>query len=609
MPAANLTPRLAQALVITLLLAGCAAQQPDTPPASSENTVSRPLVAAPPPQAVPPPQAQAAAEAGAAPAARPNVGDASTTARDRRVAAEKHGVNRLMKPKSEVGATANLMAQPWPGAPAPAADTAQYGKLDDNPVRVARSEPVSTFSIDVDTGAYANVRRFLRQGQLPPSDAVRVEEMVNYFPYDYPLPQAGGAPFSVALELAPTPWNADTHLLRIGLKGQDVAKQSLPPANLVFLVDVSGSMSPPERLPLLKAALKLLVPQLRAQDRVSLVVYASGTGVVLEPTPGDQHARIVAALDGLHAQGSTYGEGGLRLAYHTARQAFIPGGINRILLATDGDFNVGITNFEQIKKLVEDERKAGISLSTLGFGTNNYNERLMEQIADAGDGNYSYIDQLHEGHKVLVNEMTSTLATIAKDVKIQVEFNPAEVLEYRLVGYENRLLRNEDFANDRVDAGEVGAGHTVTALYELTLAGATKRQVEALRYGEPPAVAGEAKFAGELGELRIRYKVPNGESSKRIAFPIVRAMLKPLPAASPEYRFAAAVAGFGQLLRGGRHTGGFDYEQVQALARPARGEDRFGYRNEFIQLVDLAKALVPGKPGGERRELREALHD
>lgn len=508
---------------------------------------------------------------------------------------------RVAAPLPARAAPASLyrLAEPMPRVPA--VETARYGKLEDNPVHLVRSEPVSTFSIDVDTGAYANVRRFLRQGRLPPADAVRVEELVNYFPYSYPLPTPGGAPFSVSFELAPTPWNNDTHLLRVGLKGQDIAKQSLPSANLVFLVDVSGSMSPPERLPLLKAALRLLVPQLRAQDRVSLVVYASGVGVVLEPTPGNQHEKIMAAIDSLRAQGSTNGEGGLRLAYRVARQAFIPKGINRILLCTDGDFNVGITDFGQIKKLVEDERKAGISLSALGFGTDNYNEHLMEQIADAGDGNYSYIDQLNEGQKVLVNEMTSTLATIAKDVKIQIEFNPKEVLEYRLIGYENRILRNEHFSNDRVDAGEVGAGHTVTALYELTLAGAKKRRIEALRYSKEPVTKGEAKFTGELGELRIRYKTPASDTSARMAVPVTRKMLRPLSEATADFRFAAAVAAFGQLLRGGRYTGSFDYEKIQELARPARGDDRFGYRNEFVQLVDLAKALTPQKISGESR--------
>lgn len=486
---------------------------------------------------------------------------------------------------------------PQPRYDMAAPQTARYGKFADNPVQLTRNEPVSTFSIDVDTGAYANVRRFLRQGQLPPSDAVRVEELINYFPYAYPLAQAGAAPFGVSLELAPTPWNADTHLLRIGLKAQDIAKQSLPPANLVFLVDVSGSMSPPERLPLLKAALRLLVPQLRAQDRVSLVVYASGTAVILEPTPGNQHEKILAALDSLRAQGSTNGEGGLRLAYNMARQGYIEQGINRVLLCTDGDFNVGVTNQSELKKLVEDQRKAGVSLSTLGFGTSNYNEQLMEQIADAGDGNYSYIDQLNEGQKVLVNEMTSTLATVARDVKIQVEFNPAQVLEYRLIGYENRALRQEDFSNDQVDAGDIGAGHTVTALYELTLNGAKKRRIEALRYGQEAQAS--TRLADELGELRIRYKLPDADSSTRLAVPFTRQQLKPLADTSADYRFAAAVAAFGQNLRGGRYTGNFDYDKIQELARPARGDDPYGYRNEFIQLLSLAKSLTPQKVTGK----------
>ena len=614
-------PLRAASLIAAAWLAGCASTPSDVGSSQTTTPAAAPTTAPVAPPATSPGPGTVATPAATPVSAQPAPPLADATAAGSAAdlqSVETSQFNRLQAPAKEARADiaarfkaeganrAERHARPemMPAAPAialnimpvePAADTARYGKIDPNPVHLVQSEPVSTFSIDVDTGAYANVRRFLRQGSLPPADAVRVEELVNYFPYDYPLPKAGGAPFSVSLELAATPWNPDTHLLRIGLKGQDLAKATLPPANLVFLVDVSGSMSPAERLPLLKAALKLLVPQLRAQDRVSLVVYASGTAVVLEPTPGDQHEKIIAAIDSLRAQGSTAGEGGLRLAYRMARQAFIPGGINRVLLGTDGDFNVGITDFGQIKALVEAQRKDGISLSALGFGTSNYNEHLMEQIADAGDGNYSYIDQLSEGNKVLVNEMTSTLATIAKDVKIQVEFNPAEVLEYRLVGYENRLLRNEDFANDKVDAGEVGAGHTVTALYELTLKGAARRQLEPLRYGNAPVVAGEARFAGELGELRLRYKAPGSDTSTRLALPIERKMIKPLASTSADYRFATAVAGFGQLLRGGRHTGSFGYDEARQLALAARGEDRFGYRNEFLQLVDLAKALAPRK--------------
>lgn len=480
----------------------------------------------------------------------------------------------------------------------PLPDREQYGMITDNPVKLVSESPVSTFSIDVDTGAYANVRRMLNAGQLPPADAVRIEEMINYFPYAYTLPK-GNAPFAVHTEMAPAPWHPSHVLLRIGIKGQDVAKSNLPPSNLVFLVDVSGSMSPPERLPLLKSSLKLLIKQLRPQDRVSLVTYASGTQVVLEPTSGAQQAKIMAALDNLHAGGSTAGAAGIMLAYSMAEQGYIKGGINRILLSTDGDFNVGITDFDSLKKLAEEKRKSGISLSTLGFGVGNYNEKLMEQLADAGNGNYSYIDTLNEGHKVLVDEMTSTLTTIAKDVKIQVEFNPNVVSEYRLVGYENRMLKREDFNNDKVDAGEVGAGHTVTALYELTLKGDTG-SVDPLRYGnasgmdksDGPNKWGRINKSGELAFLRLRYKAPDGDISKLIEWPLhQRNIQSSLTQASPEFRFAAAVAAFGQLLRGGKHTSAMDYGDIAKLAADARGTDTFGYRGEFLRLVNLAQSL------------------
>ncbi|MDR1888579.1 MAG: VWA domain-containing protein, partial [Zoogloeaceae bacterium] len=342
---------------------------------------------------------------------------------------------------------------------APEVNRERYGSHGDNPVKLVAQEPVSTFSVDVDTGSYANVRRMLSHGQLPPKDAVRVEEMINYFPYHYALPQ-DGKPFAVHTALAPAPWNAERVLLRVALKGADIAKQTLPPANLVFLVDVSGSMDSDDKLPLLRSSLKLLVDQLREQDRISLVTYAGTTAVVLSGTPGSEKKKIAAAIDQLGAGGSTAGGAGIQLAYQQAQEHFIKGGINRILLATDGDFNVGITDFAQLKQMIEEKRKSGVSFTTLGFGSGNYNEQLMEQLADAGNGAYSYIDSLMEGKKVLVNEMTSTLATIAKDVKIQVEFNPQWVTEYRLIGYENRVLRREDFNNDKVDAGDIGAGHT-----------------------------------------------------------------------------------------------------------------------------------------------------
>jgi Ca-activated chloride channel homolog len=472
-------------------------------------------------------------------------------------------------------------------------DREQYAALIENPIKQVIEAPVSTFSIDVDTGAYANVRRMLNAGRLPPADAVRVEEMINYFPYAYALPKENSR-FSVHTEIAPAPWNASRHLLHIGIKGQDVAKTNLPAANLVFLVDVSGSMHSGERLPLLKSALKLLVNQLRTQDTVSLVTYASGTQVVLEPTSGASKAKIIAALDNLQAGGSTAGAAGITLAYRMAEQGYIKGGINRILLATDGDFNVGMTNFEALKNMAEEKRKGGVSLSTLGFGVGNYNEKLMEQLADAGNGNYSYIDTLNEGQKVLVDEMTSTLATIAKDVKIQIEFNPAVVSEYRLVGYENRMLKREDFNNDKVDAGEVGAGHTVTAIYELTLKG-NAASVDPLRYGKEK-VAGK-NATGELAFLRLRYKEPEGDVSKLAEWALQGQDIKSsLNQASAEFRFAAAVAAFGQQLRGGKYGGNMGYADIARLAAESRGTDTFGYRGEFLRLVNLAQSLSTRNP-------------
>ena len=480
-------------------------------------------------------------------------------------------------------------------------DRERYQALADNPVQVVAQAPVSTFSIDVDTGSYANVRRMLSAGRLPPTDAVRVEEMINYFPYDYARP-AGNARFAVHTELSRAPWNDQRLLLRIAIKGQDLAREAMPPANLVFLVDVSGSMNSVDKLPLLKSSLKLLVNGLRTQDRVALVTYASGTTVSLESTPGSEKAKILNAIDGLRAQGSTAGASGIELAYRMAQQGFIADGINRILLATDGDFNVGVTDFRQLKGMVEERRKSGVSLSTLGFGTGNYNEQLMEQLADAGDGAYSYVDNLMEGHKVLVTEMTSTLATIARDVKIQVEFNPARVSEYRLIGYENRMLAREDFNNDKVDAGDIGAGHTVTALYELALVGAGG-MVDPLRYGQaagPGARARErpaaADLAAELVHVKLRYKHPGEAASRLMDQPVRLADLRDAAQGSGEFRFATAVAGFGQILRGGRYTGSWTIADARSLAASGLGEDRFGYRAEALRLMDLAASLATRAP-------------
>lgn len=475
--------------------------------------------------------------------------------------------------------------------PSEPTDREKYAHFDDNPIKRVSEHPVSTFSIDVDTGAYSNVRRMLNSGQLPPHDAVRVEEMINYFSYEYPLPSNLDPPFKVTTEIAPTPWNQHTHLLHIGIKGYEIPQEKLPPANLVFLVDVSGSMESPDKLGLLKSALKLLSKQLMEKDKVSLVVYAGASGLVLEPTPGNQNSKIIAALEQLTAGGSTHGSAGIQLAYATAQQAFIKNGINRVLLATDGDFNVGTVNFEALINLIEEKRQSGISLTTLGFGTGNYNDQLMEQLADAGNGNYAYIDNLNEAQKVLVDEISSTLNTIAKDVKIQIEFNPAVVAEYRLIGYENRILKREDFSNDQVDAGEIGAGHTVTALYEIPLLGSGGERIETLRYGENKPLP-KGQFSDELAFLRLRYKAPDGDTSKLLEWPILRqAIIKTVNQTSQRFRFSAAVAAFGQQLRGSQYLLQFSYDDILNLAQGAKGQDSFGYRAELIKLVKLAKSL------------------
>jgi len=491
--------------------------------------------------------------------------------------------------KADVGFSQDKLAQLRPSSEP--TDRENYAHFDDNPIKRVSEHPVSTFSIDVDTGAYANVRRIINNGQLPQHDAVRVEEMINYFAYDYPLPDSFDPPFKVTTEIAPSPWNKKTHLLHIGIKGYDIPKDKLPPANLVFLVDVSGSMQSPDKLDLLKTALKLLSQQLTEKDKVSLVVYAGAAGLVLEPTPGNEKATINAALERLMAGGSTHGSAGIQLAYATAEQAFIKDGINRILLATDGDFNVGTVNFEALKNLIEEKRKTGISLTTLGFGTGNYNDQLMEQLADAGNGNYAYIDTLNEAQKVLVDEMSSTLQTIAKDVKIQIEFNPMTVAEYRLIGYENRLLRREDFSNDKIDAGEIGAGHTVTALYEIALVGSGAERLENLRYGDTEAAEGQRR--SELAFLRLRYKVPDGDTSKLLEWSLMRQdVIETVDNTSEHFRFSAAVAAFGQQLRGGTYLDNFSYNDILSLARGARGDDPYGYRGEFIKLVNLTKSFI-----------------
>lgn len=510
-------------------------------------------------------------------------------------------------PSLASGAVSKMMAMPSPSyAPPvccnqPVEDRENYAQIASNPIQRVAENPVSTFSIDVDTGSYANVRRFLKQGRLPPQDAVRVEEMVNYFDYAYAPPRNTEVPFSVVTEIAPTPWNKKTQLLHVGIQGWKPQGPRVA-SNLIFLVDVSGSMNEPNKLPLVKSALKLLTKDLTRDDRISLVVYAGNSGVVLEPTPGNQSAKIEDALDRLEAGGSTNGGAGIQQAYALARQAFIKNGNNRVLLATDGDFNVGTTNFERLIDLVEEQRKTGIALTTLGFGEGNYNDKLMEQLADAGNGNYAYIDTLSEAQKVLVDQRDATLRTIARDVKIQIEFNPSVVSEYRLIGYENRMLRREDFNNDKIDAGEIGAGHTVTALYEITLANDGGR-IDPLRYGGDKIV----KSAGdELAFLRLRYKRPEdgmSAASRLIERPLRAQDVKhDLAQTSDAFRLSAAVAGFGQLLRGGNYTESFHYTDVEKLARGARGQDAHGYAGEFLQLVQLAGSLSTKQARAETME-------
>lgn len=496
--------------------------------------------------------------------------------------------------EAEAVATKRSAAAPrlmMPGLPPPLVENREtYQSLQDNPVKVVTREPVSTFSIDVDPGAYSNVRRHLRAGKLPPSDAVRVEELLNYFPYADSV-QRTAHPFTVQTEVAPSPWKPGNQLLRIRIKAVDEKTGTLPPANLVFLVDVSGSMVSPDKLPLVQATLKMLVKQLRTHDRIALVVYAGRTQVELPSTPGDQQETILAAIDRLTAGGATAGEAAMTLAYAQARAGFIAGGINRILMATDGDFNVGVTDLEQLKDMVARERRSGISLTMLGFGTGNYNDYLMEQLADVGNGNFAYIDSVDEGRKVLVDEMRATLNTVASDVKLQVEFNPNQIAEYRLIGYENRMLREEDFNNDNIDAGEIGAGKTVTALYELTPVGATTLH-EPLRYQSSTTPAAAVQ-SNELAYLRIRYKPIGVNDSTLLSHAITPTHVRPrLTAASSDFRFAAAVAGFGQLLRGGPYLGTFSYDDITALAQSGLDNDDAGYRREFVRLVQIARDLA-----------------
>lgn len=473
----------------------------------------------------------------------------------------------------------------------PALNTEEYAHIDENPFLLARDNPLSTFSIDVDTASYANVRRFIEQGSLPYADAVRIEEMVNYFDYDYPEPASGPGepPFSLTTELAACPWQSEHRLLHIGLKAHAIATEDLPPSNLVFLLDVSGSMAAANKLPLLKSALRLLVGELRRQDRVAIVVYAGAAGVVLNPTSGEAKEAILSALDQLEAGGSTAGGAGLQLAYKLARDQFEATANNRVILATDGDFNVGPSSEGELLRLIEKQRESGIYLTVLGFGSGNYKDSKMEQLANHGNGNFAYIDSLLEARKVLVQEMGGTLVSVANDVKAQIEFNPIHVEAYRLLGYENRLLRAEDFDDDAKDAGEMGAGHTVTVLYEIRPAQRAASAGRPLRY-QQSEVTEAARRSEELGHLAVRYKEPGQLKSLRLDQPILDHP-RSLDKSSDNFRFSAAIAEWGMLLRDSAAKGEATYAQAIALARGARGDDPHGYRNQALRLMELSASL------------------
>lgn len=471
-------------------------------------------------------------------------------------------------------------------------DREGYDYITENAFQKVNDNPLSTFSIDVDAASYSNMRRFLNDGQLPPAGAIRIEEMVNYFKYEYPQPKAGD-PFSVNTELSACPWNPSHRLALIGLQGKLIPTQNLPSANIVFLIDVSGSMYSEEKLPLLKQSLKLLVDQLRENDRVSLCVYAGNAGLVLPPTNGMQKQKIKDAIDALEAGGSTAGGAGIQLAYKTAKENFIKSGNNRVILCTDGDFNVGISSDDELIRMIEKERESGVFLTVLGFGMGNYQDAKMQKLADKGNGNHAYIDQLSEAKKVLVNEFGGTLFTIAKDVKLQIEFNPTLVQGYRLIGYENRMLNKEDFNDDKKDAGEMGSGHTVTALYEIIPVGEKSdflKTVDTLKYQKEERLSASA-FSNELMTVKLRYKQPDGVTSKLMEVPVIDKNIA-IQNTSANYRFASSVAEFGMLLRNSSFKQQASYKNVISLAQNAIGTDSEGYRKEFVQLVQKATTLA-----------------
>lgn len=489
---------------------------------------------------------------------------------------------RMMAP------AAGFVAQPMPGE----INRDKYEDVEINGVKLVATEPVSTFSIDVDTASYTNVRRMLNAGHLPPKDAVRIEEMINYFDYEYALPKSRETPFETTVKVVPSPWSDGKQLMHVAVQGYDVRKDVRPPLNLTLLVDVSGSMSGPDRLPLAIKSLKMLIDELGEKDKVSIVVYAGAAGAVLEPTSGADKAKILAALDRLSAGGSTAGGEGLRLAYSLAKQNFNKEGVNRVILLSDGDFNVGISNPEQLEDFVSRERESGVYLSILGFGGGNYNDAMMQKLAQSGNGMAAYIDNLNEGRKVLNDDLSGSMFAIANDVKIQIEFNPAKVAEYRLIGYETRILNQEDFNNDKVDAGEIGAGTSVTAIYEITPVGSKATLVDPSRY--QPAATPAAGATDELAFLKVRYKLPGEDTSRLVTRPVTSAdQINDIAKAPGSTRFATAVAAYGSMLRGDPYVAkSFNWDNVIALANGAKGDDAYGYRAEFIQLARAAKSAA-----------------
>ncbi|QOI96453.1 MAG: von Willebrand factor type A domain-containing protein [Flammeovirgaceae bacterium] len=501
-----------------------------------------------------------------------------------------YGIKSRLKKDKAMGAPAEYEPMYFDN-PKPQWNTEEYDAIHENIFHDALRNPLSTFSIDVDAASYANIRRFINNGQRPPKDAVRIEELVNYFDYDYEQPK-NEHPFNIITEISDAPWNRKHKLVHIGLQGKRIPTENLPPSNLVFLIDVSGSMDEPNKLPLLKSSFKMLVNELREQDHVAIVVYAGAAGLVLEPTSGADKKKIIDALDRLEAGGSTAGGAGLRLAYATAREYFKKGGNNRVILATDGDFNVGESSNAAMERLIEEEKKSGVYLTVLGFGMGNYKDSKMETLSNKGNGNYAYIDTITEAKKVLVNEFGGTLFTIAKDVKLQIEFNPAKVQAYRLIGYENRMLKNEDFNNDKKDAGDLGSGHTVTALYEIIPTGVESEffKIDELKY-QTIKTDPSAQKSRELMTVKFRYKNPDEDVSKLIVHPLVDSSVA-LEKTTDNFRWSAAVAGFGMLLRDSEYIKNFSYEDVIQLAQNARGIDKEGYRIEFIRMVKSLNGVV-----------------